>query len=60
MDGHVTFYVEVSDVEAALAKAESPGGTRLWGPDKVPGTGIELGHFTDPEGHLIGPTKSPS
>jgi hypothetical protein len=23
-------------------------------------SGIELGHFTDPEGHLIGPTKSPS
>ena len=60
MDGHVTFYVEVPDVEAALAKAESLGGTRLWGPDKVPGTDIELGHFTDPEGHLIGLTKSAS
>jgi uncharacterized protein len=60
MDGHVTFYVEVSDVEAALAKAESLGGTRLRGPDKVPGTDLELGHFTDPEGHLIGLTKSAS
>ena len=27
-DGHVTFYVEVPDVGAALAKAESLGGTR--------------------------------
>src|SRR2546426_11699114 len=35
--GHVTFYVEVPDVEATLAKAESLGGTRMMGPDKVPG-----------------------
>ena len=34
-DGHVTFYVEVPDVEAALAKAESLGGTRVMGPDDV-------------------------
>ena len=53
-DGHVTFYVEVPDVEAALAKAEELGGTRVMGPDEVPGMGIVLGHFTDPEGHLIG------
>jgi predicted enzyme related to lactoylglutathione lyase len=56
--GHVTFYVEVPDVEAALAKAERLGGTRIFGPDKVPGTSIELGQFTDPEGHLIGLTKA--
>src|SRR5829696_5743046 len=31
-EGHVTFYVEVPDVEAALAKAESLGGSRLMGP----------------------------
>ena len=55
--GHVTFYVEVPDVEAALVKAESLGGKRVWGPDKVPGTEIELGHFTDPEGHVIGLVK---
>jgi predicted enzyme related to lactoylglutathione lyase len=52
--GHVTFYVEVPDVEAALQKAESLGGTRLMGPDTVPGGGPTLGQFTDPEGHLIG------
>jgi predicted enzyme related to lactoylglutathione lyase len=51
--GHVTFYVEVPDVEAALVKAESLGGTRLMGPDQPPG-GPVLGQFTDPEGHLIG------
>jgi uncharacterized protein len=48
----------VPDVEAALAKAESMGGTRLFGPDKVPGTDVELGQFSDPEGHLIGLTKA--
>ena len=56
-DGHVTFYVEVPDVEAALAKAESLGGTRMMGPDKVPEVGIEIGLFTDPEGHVIGVVK---
>src|SRR5215210_567002 len=43
-EGHVTFYVEVPDVEAALAKAE----------------GLELGQFTDPEGHTIGLVKAAS
>ncbi|MDQ3586844.1 MAG: VOC family protein [Actinomycetota bacterium] len=53
-EGHLTFYVEVPDVEAALAKAEGLGGTRLMGPDEVPGGGPVLGHFQDPEGHLVG------
>jgi predicted enzyme related to lactoylglutathione lyase len=56
--GHVTFYVEVPDVEAALARAEDLGGTRVFGPAAVPGTEVELGQFTDPEGHLIGLTKA--
>jgi uncharacterized protein len=55
--GHVTFYVEVPDVEAALAKAESLGGTRMMGPEKIM-EGVELGQFTDPEGHLVGLVKS--
>jgi predicted enzyme related to lactoylglutathione lyase len=53
-DGHVTFYVEVPDVEAGLAQAESLGGSRVHGPDEVPDVGIMIGHFTDPEGHMIG------
>jgi predicted enzyme related to lactoylglutathione lyase len=57
--GHVTFYVEVPDVEAALAQAESLGGTRLMGPDQVPG-GPVIGQFTDPEGHMIGVTQTAS
>ena len=52
-EGHVTFYVEVPDVEAALAKAESMGGTRVMGPDEVM-QGLTIGLFTDPEGHVIG------
>jgi len=52
-EGHVTFYVEVEDPEAALAKAESLGGTRVMGPDEVM-EGLVIGQFTDPEGHLIG------
>jgi hypothetical protein len=56
--GHVTFYVEVPDVGAALARAEQLGGTRVFGPDPVPGTPLVLGQFTDPEGHLIGLTTA--
>jgi predicted enzyme related to lactoylglutathione lyase len=55
--GHVTFYIEVPDVEAALAKAESLGGTRMMGPDE-PMEGLVIGLFTDPEGHTIGLVKS--
>jgi predicted enzyme related to lactoylglutathione lyase len=57
--GHVTFYIEVPDVEAALAKAESLGGTRMMGPETIMNQ-IELGHFTDPEGHLVGVVRSVS
>jgi predicted enzyme related to lactoylglutathione lyase len=52
-EGHVTFYVEVPDVEAALAKAESLGGTRVMGPETIMDRMV-LGQFTDPEGRLIG------
>jgi predicted enzyme related to lactoylglutathione lyase len=54
--GHVTFYIEVPDVEAALAKAESLGGSRVMGPDKVM-DGLEIGLFNDPEDHLVGVVK---
>ncbi|MDQ3931479.1 MAG: VOC family protein [Actinomycetota bacterium] len=55
--GHVTVYVEVPDVEAALAKAESLGGSRMMGPEQV-AEGVEIGLFNDPEGHTIGVVKS--
>ena len=52
-DGHVTFYVGVTDVEAALAQAERLGGSRMMGPEEV-GDGLVIGLFNDPEGHLVG------
>ncbi len=56
--GHVTFYVEVPDVETALAKAESLGGSRIMGPEKM--EQVEIGQFSDPEGHVIGVVTSTS
>jgi uncharacterized protein len=53
-DPHVVFYVGVRDVEAALSEAERLGGTRRMGPETAPGGGLVVGHFTDPEGNLIG------
>ena len=53
-NGHVIFYVGVPDVEAALQRAARLGGTRRMGPEQAPGTELVVGHFTDPEGHLIG------
>ena len=47
------FYVGVADVEAALREAERLGGKRQLGPERAP-TGLVIGHFTDPEGNLIG------
>jgi uncharacterized protein len=57
--GHATFYVEVPDVEAALSRAESLGGSRMMGPETVM-EGVEIGLFADPEGHLVGVVRSAS
>jgi uncharacterized protein len=51
-DGHLTFYVQVPDIEAALAKAESFGGRTV-----MPRTEMEMvtfAHVADPEGHVVG------
>jgi predicted enzyme related to lactoylglutathione lyase len=56
-DGYVAVYVQVPDVEEALAKAESLGGSRMMGPDAVM-EGLVIGLFTDPEGHVIGVMSS--
>lgn len=50
--GHVTFYVSVDDVDAALTQVESLGGQREMGPMDIPAGRIAL--FTDPEGHEVG------
>ncbi len=52
--GHVTFYVQVPDVEESLAKAEQLGGARIFGPEEMQSIGLVLGQLTDPEGHVIG------
>jgi len=55
---HVTFYVAVADIKAALALIESKGGKTAFGPQPIPDGGIIAG-FTDPEGHLIGLVQGP-
>ena len=50
---HAIFYIGVEDVEAAMQKAESLGGSRVFGPMDVP-EGPTIGHFADPEGNVVG------
>jgi predicted enzyme related to lactoylglutathione lyase len=52
-EGHVTFYVQVPDVEATLAQAASLGGSRLMGPEQVM-EGVKIGLLADAEGHVVG------
>lgn len=53
------FYVGVPSVEAALQTAERLGGKRLAGPDPESGD-FAVGHFTDPEGNVIGVAGPPA
>src|SRR5579884_1574411 len=46
-DGHVTFYIHVDDVPAALKKIEDLGGTTMMPPQQLPGLVIAL--FKDPQ-----------
>jgi predicted enzyme related to lactoylglutathione lyase len=48
------FYVGVDNVEAALARAEELGGTRVSGPHSKPDSPLRVGFFTDPEGNVVG------
>ena len=57
--GHVTFYVEVPDLEAALSKIEGLGGSTVMEPSEVP-EGPTIAMFADPEGHLVGLLKADS
>jgi uncharacterized protein len=52
-ESHAVFYVGVQNVETALRRAVELGGTRVMGPATSP-NGLVVGHFTDPEGTLIG------
>ncbi|MBA3432021.1 MAG: VOC family protein [Actinobacteria bacterium] len=55
--GHLTFYVQVEDLQATLDHIEKLGGKTVMPPDEVPG-GPTIAQFTDPSGHLIGLTKA--
>jgi predicted enzyme related to lactoylglutathione lyase len=48
-----TVYAAVADVEATLAKAESLGATRVYGPNPVDDH-TETGAFRDPAGNVFG------
>lgn len=56
-DGFVTWYVEVDDPAAYLAKAEKLGGKTVVPPTEIPAVNLTFAYFTDPEGHLIGLSK---
>jgi predicted enzyme related to lactoylglutathione lyase len=57
-EGHVTFYVGVPDVAAALEMVKRNGGTPMMGPDQVAGGPI-IGLFSDPQGNVIGVVQLP-
>jgi predicted enzyme related to lactoylglutathione lyase len=52
-DGHVTFYVEVANLDAALQKILALGGKTLMPPEAIWG-GTRFALFADPEGHAVG------
>jgi uncharacterized protein len=55
--GHVTFYIEVEDLQASLDQVAANGGSTVAPPMDVPG-GPSIALFADPEGHVIGLVKS--
>jgi predicted enzyme related to lactoylglutathione lyase len=55
-DGHLTIYISVDDLQAALDKAEGLGGKTVMGVTEIPDM-VTFALFTDPEGHLVGLVK---
>jgi uncharacterized protein len=53
---HVTFYVAVPDLDAALRKVGELGGDTVVPPTEIPDM-VTFAIFTDPEGHRIGLVK---
>lgn len=58
--GHVTFFVEVDDPTAYLAKVEKLGGKTVVPPTEIPSYNLTFAYFTDPQGNLIGLSKGVS
>lgn len=46
------YYVTVEDIDAAIGRAESKGGTKMFGPNEVPGGG-KTAMFTDNQGGVF-------
>jgi predicted enzyme related to lactoylglutathione lyase len=57
--GHTTFYVESSDPETTLTRAEELGASMLLAPTGLPGGGV-IALLADPEGHPVGLYKPAS
>ena len=56
-DSHITFYVDVDDLQAYLDKAESLlGGKTIMPPTTIPDV-FSFAIFSDPEGNFIGLVK---
>jgi uncharacterized protein len=53
-EGHVTFFVEVDDPAATLARVEKLGGKTVVPPTEIQDYQLTFAYFTDPQGHLIG------
>ncbi len=54
--GHLTFYVQVADIDSKLQEIEKAGGKVAMPKMAIPG-GPMIAHFLDPAGHLVGLTE---
>ena len=54
----VRLYAQVDDAQAFLEKVASLGGTVVGEAQEVPGQGIKVGQFLDPEGNVFGVVQS--
>lgn len=52
--GGLTVYLEVDDLEAALASVERAGGKRLLAPTPIPDFNLTIAAFADLEGNKVG------
>ncbi|HEX2172764.1 MAG TPA: VOC family protein [Dehalococcoidia bacterium] len=53
---HLTFYVEVPDLQATLDRAVAIGGSVVMPPTEIPGV-VSLAQFADPDGNIVGLIK---
>ncbi len=51
--GHVTFYIQVEDLQATLENVAAHGGSTVAPAMDLPGGG-SIALFADPEGHVVG------